>query len=42
MLYIKFRRNGFGPYVIKFENHNEAAEWLKVNEVELEAIDYIG
>ena len=42
MLYIKFRRNGFGTYVIKFENHNEAAEWLKVNEVELEAIDYIG
>lgn len=41
MIYIKFRRNGFGPYVIKFENYNEAAEWLKVNEVELEAIDYI-
>ena len=41
MIYIKFRRNGFGPYVIKFENHNEAAEGLKVNEVELEAIDYI-
>lgn len=42
MLYIKFRRNGFGPYVIGFENHSEAMERLKVNEVELEAIDYIG
>ena len=42
MIVIKFRRNGFGPYVIKFENSYEAMEWLKVNEVELEAIDYIG
>ena len=42
MLYLKFRRGGFGPCVIGFENHSEAMEWLKVNEVELEAIDYIG
>lgn len=42
MLYLKFRRGGFGPYVIGFENYSEAMEWLKVNEVELEAIDYIG
>ena len=41
MLYLKFRRVGFGPYVIGFENHSEAMEWLKVNEVEVEAIDFI-
>lgn len=41
MIYIKFRRNGFGPYSIKFENVDEAVEWVKANEVELEAIDFI-
>ena len=39
---LKVRRGGFGACVIGFENHSEAMEWLKVNEVELEAIDYIG
>lgn len=42
MVVIKFKRNGFGPYVFEFENSYEATEWLKVNEVEVEAIDYIG
>ena len=40
-IYIKYRKNGFGPYLVRFENQSEAMEWLKVNEVEVEAIDFI-
>ena len=40
-IYIKYRKNGFGPYLARFENQSEAMEWLKANEVEVEAIDFI-
>ena len=40
-IYIKYRKDGFGPYLAKFETQSEAMEWLKVNEVEVEAIDFI-
>ena len=40
-IYIKYRKNGFGPYLVKFETQSEAMDWLKVNEVEVEAIDFI-
>ena len=40
-IYIKYRKNGFGPYLVRFEIQSEAMEWLKVNEVEVEAIDFI-
>ena len=40
-IYIKYRKNGFGPYLVRFETQGEAMDWLKVNEVEVEAIDFI-
>ena len=40
-IYIKYRKNVFGPYLVRFETQSEAMEWLKVNEVEVEAIDFI-
>ena len=40
-IYIKYRKNGFGPYLVRFETQSEAMYWLKVNEVEVEAIDFI-
>ena len=40
-IYIKYRKNGFGPYLVRFETQSEAMDWLKVNEVEVEAIDFI-
>ena len=40
-IYIKYRKNSFGPYLAKFETQSEAMDWLKVNEVEVEAIDFI-
>ena len=40
-IYIKYRKNGFGPCLVKFETQSEAMDWLKVNEVEVEAIDFI-
>ena len=41
LIYIKYRKNGFGPYLVRFETQSEAMDWLKVNEVEVEAIDFI-
>ena len=40
-IYIKYRKSGFGPYLVRFETQSEAMDWLKVNEVEVEAIDFI-
>lgn len=40
-IYIKYRKNSFGPYLVRFETQSEAMDWLKVNEVEVEAIDFI-
>lgn len=40
-IYIKYRKDGFGPYLAKFETQSEAMDWLKVNEVKVEAIDFI-
>ena len=40
-IYIKYRKNGFGLYLVRFETQSEAMDWLKVNEVEVEAIDFI-
>ena len=40
-IYIKYRKNGFRPYLVRFETQSEAMDWLKVNEVEVEAIDFI-
>ena len=36
-----YKKNGFGPYSIRFDKQEEAMDWLKSNEVELWSIDFV-
>lgn len=36
------KQDNLGPYLIRFEKQDEAIQWIKVNEIEITAIDFIG
>ena len=42
MVSIIFKKNGFGPYTIRFGCEFEAVEWLRQNAVTVIEIEYIG
>lgn len=42
MIEITYKKNGFGPYLIRFESKFEAMNWIRSNEIEITAIDFIG
>lgn len=35
------KQDKLGPYLIRFEKQDEAMQWIKANEIEIIAIDYI-
>lgn len=42
MVEITYKKNGFGPYLIRFDCEYEAVNWIRSNEIEITAIDFIG
>lgn len=42
MVEITYKKNGFGPYLIRFESKFEAMNWIRLNDITILAIDFIG
>lgn len=42
MVEITYKKNGFGPYLIRFEKQDEAMNWIRSNDITILAIDFIG